>query len=323
MRRIAAIYTQKTMSLVRRVLAPYSVLAQRGYPFSFLAVDRLSSGIAYGYDATVLPNWRFSDESELSILEETIRHGRAVLYDLCDLSLLQDERVRQALRICQLVTVKSEYAQREVRYVVGTQARVAVLPSTLDPQYFVQARRLPPPLAVSKDALVIGCFGSEHDWSMVRKPLAALCQKSGRVIVLADAFAGEALKEEKRIRLFVVECTPDVYPQLLLQCDMGVCPVDASSGGDSAYDPISLLEWGILCKPVVASLTSTTASLPALHATSEEIWLERFKEILFTKKPVEQVHALFEAANRRRATKVADQYLRTIEKMLPLSVSLM
>ena len=56
--KILGLYARETLSLLRRVRAPFSVLASRNHGFNLLQADRFTDGITFSADVTVLANWR-------------------------------------------------------------------------------------------------------------------------------------------------------------------------------------------------------------------------------------------------------------------------
>lgn len=307
--KVLALYVQRTLPIVRRVIAPFSVLTNRGHAFYAQQVASFTPGIALAYDAVVLSNW-ILDDQEIALLHE-MRGERSCIYDLSDPALLQVEQVRTTLEACQLVTVPNTYLEREVR---PYNTRVAVLPSTYDLTYFMIGRNMARP---SSSQPVVGCFGP-HDWHLVKDALGVLREKHPHVTILGDTSAYQALGKDL---VYPVDVNVDTLPGLLYSCTFGLCPMD----GDKGQDTIWGLEYGTLYKPVIVANNSPYArvfrsgsclTVARPQETSEWVTvMERLLDDAVVRANLGKW--AFTLANAQRATKVADVYLRCYQKMLP------
>lgn len=310
--RVLALYVEQTLGMLRRVVFPFSVLSQRGYSFSFQQTFSFDPAIAYGHDMIVLPNWILT-EQELPAYLEAARE-RTFVYDLSDPNLLENEWVRQTLTGARLVTVPNEYLQKEVRALPGmAMTKVVVTPSVVDPQYFATAYH--GETHYSPETIVIGCFGP-HDWELVLPALTELREKRPQVQIVGDGYAQKVLGE----LIHVEDLNPGTYPDLLRSCTFGLCPREGLTG----HDTIWALEYGILCKPVIASADSFYARVLGKDAAqlvpsrAEDKWLEAIR--LWIRDARARAWAgnlAFQVANAQRATQQAKVYQRMFEQMLP------
>lgn len=292
--KILALYSQKTLSAVRRVLAPFSVLANRSYSFSFMEVPAFDAGYAASYDVTVLPNWALSD-TELTSLQQAAAQGVVFAYDLAEPAMLQITRVVETLRCCKIITVPTPYLAKEVRIAVPG-ARVAVLPSAIDLPYMMLANSYEKP-----PSLVVGCLGP-FDWSLVHEALQQFHDANAKITFVGDANAHPVLGSlVKRVDLAF-----DNYPAVLRQCAFGLLPIERERGQDMIWQH----EYGILNKPTIC--------LPPSSMRSTEKWVEAIRIYAsISKKRAEDGQVAHERAKLVSATRIADLYLRAYRQMLP------
>ena len=323
--KILTLYTQRTLPLLRRVLAPYGTLSERGHAFSSMMVNSFSDamGLSYSHDLTVLPNWVLTPQEVEAMWRLVQNGGRTFAYDLSDPSLLQEEIVRQTLSLCRLITVPNEYLKREVS-LLHTGARVLVTPSTLDTNYFMSGRLsrltdIPP-----TGAAIIGCFGP-HDWHIVHGSIATFKQKHPHILFFGDEPATQILGD----LVTPVRLTLDTYPALLNACTFGLCPYDGNRGQETIWAH----EYGILYKPVIAStespypkeLGSSGASRAPQYVSNKlpERWVESMET--WVRRPELRARAgaeSFTKANEQRAKKLAEAYLRALGQVLPQLASI-
>lgn len=312
---ILALYTQKTLSLLRRVLGPYSVLAQRGYRFAFQSVPTFESGVslAYGYDLTVLPNWNLSEE-EVDLLRDVSRR-RLFCYDLSDPALLQKETVREALACCRVVSVPNQFLAKEVKAAISyAHVRVVVLPSVIDVPYFMTAHTKAR-FQGEEGVPTIGCFGP-HDWSLVQAPLQRLREKGGHFHVIGDYGAAHSLGELCE----PVQMSFASYPSLLRRTLFGLCPREGHSGEETIWP----FEYGILDRPCIASADSAYSSVCDRDGTrlvmsrDEDGWEMAIRLFLTDSRlRARYGHQAFCAANDRRSTQQIGPYYALVRKILP------
>jgi hypothetical protein len=283
--KILALYIQRTLSILRRVQAPFSVLASRSHSFSFMQIPAFDAGHASGYDITILPNWVLKEE-EREALAQAAQHT-LFAYDLSDLLLLQIPLVRETMRVCRMVTVPNAYIQREVEIALPG-LRVVVTPSCLDIPYLMQAHRYPRP-----EHPMIGCFGP-YDWEQVKQPLQALKNRYPRLVILGDAEATTILGE----LVMSVEVTVESYPGILRQCLCGLTPIEEERGQDTIW----MQEYGLLCKPVVKRFIEQEVA----RLLSEPSYRSAQGQVAHTK------------AKAYSAVQLADQYLKVYQKLLPI-----
>lgn len=315
--KVLALYTTKTLAIIRRVMAPYSCLAERGHSFSFQAVTELQAGLAYGRDITVLPNWVLTSEENDAL--ERASQDCSFVYDLSDQGLLDSPQVRRTLTLCRTITVPNEYLATEVRGVVSgasssRSVHVTITPSVVDIPYFVTARRLP---YLVPGATVIGCYGN-HDWDVVRPVIATLRAKHKRVEFLGDDYAYSVLGD----LVTHVRCDVDTYPQLVNSCSFGLCPYTGYDGRETVWAH----EYGILYKPVIASSDSqyskvlnektsqlVTSRLPERWVEAVEKWLTR------PELRARAAKEAFDLANLQRPRMQVEPYLKVMSRLLPHS----
>lgn len=294
--RVLSIFKERSLPLMRRVLAPFSVLHTRGYTFSFLQVESFSPEAGNSHDVTVLSNWVLEDNEQ-----ETLRHAiegtrQTFVYDLSSPSLLKERRVQQTMALCQMVTVPNEYLAKEVKVVVP-QRRVQILPSVVDVPYFMSANAANVQSGMSKrvrQETILGCFG-DFDWHLCTDALrtAMHTAREGKLYIIGDAGAkavlGDLVQE--------VEVTLDAYPRLLKSCTFGLMPMARTTGRDLIVQQ----EYGIL-------------SVPTLKGTTVNQWNESLAGWLST--PPRNGASLFFEANEYRATVLAQQYRHVYEHKL-------
>jgi hypothetical protein len=288
--RILGLYAHENLSHMRRVRAPFSVLATRGHSFSFTQTEAFTDGITLSADATVLANWVLSD-SELLALRRA-RTQRAIIVDWSDPDLLEDDLYRAQLSLASLVTVPNDWMRTAIRAI---NPNVWVTPSCVDMPHFLNANsvKLDP-----KRPLCIGCLG-QYDWYLVKDAIAALLEKHNKLTVIADLRAIKNLPNHPRILGINITCYN--ISEVLRNTHIGLCPVD----GERGYDDIWQYEYGILCRPT-------------LNLSNHKVWAERIEDLLFDDKlRSERGKDAFDEANERRATKLADKYLTVYRKRLP------
>lgn len=309
--KVLALYTTKTLSIIRRVMAPYSCLAERGHSFSFLQVPSFEAGMAYGRDITVLPNWVLTAEENDQL--ERVGLECSFVYDLSDPSLLENPQVRRTMNLCRVVTVPNEHLATEARGVVSTSGmppRVTITPSVVDVPYFVSARRLP---YLVPDKTTIGCYGN-HDWEIVRPVITALREKHRHLAFLGDDYAHAILGD----LVTHVRCDIDTYPRLVNSCSFGLCPYATTDGRETIWAH----DYGILYKPVIASIDSqyarsgkigelVTSKLPERWCDAAEKWLLRPEVRARAAKEA------FEEANLHRSRMQVEPYLKVMSRLLP------
>lgn len=302
--KVLALCTSRTLPLMRRVIAPFNVLNQRGYTFYFQEISSFDPIISYGYDMTLLHQWVF-DEDMLSVFLQVSRE-RAFVYDLADAALLRIPEVQATLRAASLVTVANDYLLKEVR---PFNSRSRVVPSMLDASYYflgrTESKRSPFPL--------IGCFGP-HDWSLVRGALTVFQEKHPQVRFIGDQYATEQLGK----LVMLVEVSSITYPSLLNQCWGGLCPLDGYQGTDLIWG----LEYALMGRPVI-----TSSSVPfgfktvSVHRPKEtEAWVNALETVVYYPQQGEIpsiVQQAYEVAWTYRAVKRAGELHTCYQKMLP------
>jgi hypothetical protein len=303
---ILAFYTQPTLSILRRVKAPFHTLAQRGYSFSFMQRPQFQAEVGFGSDMMVLQNFVL-DEQELDTYAQ-LCHEKVVVYDLTDGGLLHNEQVQETIRLATVVTVPNMYLKKDVELFAK---KVRILPSVIDVPHFMNARSAPAPTEP-----IVGCFGP-HDWHLVKGAIERIRQSKLSIHFWGDSYAVEQLGTDL---VTPVSYTPDTYPALIRACAIGLCP----SEGYTSIDTIWAHEYGILCRPVVASADSAYSSHLAkgtakfVAASDERGWATSIIGLItMNHKRAAMGQAAFVAANEQRNTVKADLYRRVYREFLP------
>jgi hypothetical protein len=286
-----ALYKRDTLSIHRRVKAPFSVLAERGHRFHFMQVQNFSGGLTFGADVTVLNNWMLGEE-ELQELA-SVRHQRTIVCDCSDPALLHHEAYRAQMQLAHLVTVPNEYFAKEARIITS---HVAVTPSCVDVDYLAVANRQPMPPKVT-----IGCFGP-FDWYLIKEAIIRVKEQHPHVIFLGGEHATKVLGEAL---VLSVDEIPTDYRMYLRACRFGILPLD----GETPHDDIWKHEYGIMCRP--------TLSLHVAHATETDRWVAGIKRFLIDTERANAGQAAYTEANAYRPKRLADQYLAVYRKKLP------
>lgn len=302
--KILALYSTRSLSVLRRVIAPLSTLANRGYSVSFMQVLEFDPGPCYSADLVILPNWVFPPEelAQLGVLAQQ----KTLIYDLSDPKLLANQSVQTAIQLANVVTVPNAYLEREVK---GLFARAKVLPSAIDIPYFMTANKAPKPAH-----RFIGCFGP-HDWHLVKEPIEAISAKKN-IKFLGDAYSQAILGD----LVIPVDVTPEVYPELIRSCLFGLLPMEGNTGQDTIWAH----EYGILGKPVIASSDSPYSALLAggrgllVQSKEPERWESAIKILCENANLRAELgtsnHTL---AKSQSAAILADQYWRAYGKLWP------
>lgn len=277
---------------MRRVRAPFSVLASRSHSFSLVQASTFNNGITFSADVTVLANWVLS-ESELEVLR-IAKNQRAIVVDCDSPDLLGNDLYREQIALATMVTVPNNWMKEAVH---ALNPNVWVIPSCVDLDHFLLANKVK--LDVHRP-LCIGCLG-QYDWYIVRDAILSLLKKYERLTVIAGPEAFRSLPKHPRI--LGIEVTVQNIAEIMRNTHLGLCPID----GERGYDDIWRHEYGALCRPALA-----------LTSSDPKVWVERTQALLFDQKlRAERGREAFEEANSRRATKMADKYLATYRKRLP------
>jgi hypothetical protein len=291
--KILALYAQQTPSLLRRVKAPFGVLAERAHSFSLLHVESFTSGMTFGSDVTVLQNWELS-EQEVEAFQSAVRH-RVVVVDCSDPTLLDSALYRKQLAYASLVTVPNEYMRRVV-HTINT--NTAITPSCVDIAHFMQASKIKIDV---KQPFTIGCLGP-YDWHLVKDALIAVTKRHSNLMVCVGPEAARALGGPG-LKGVEPQITVHNLPEIVRHCHIGLCPLD----GESAIDRIWEYEYGSLCRPVIAS-----------HSKEADTWIEKIEALVTdSSRRAALGRAAFIVANENRATKRAGEYLSVYRKRLP------
>lgn len=310
--KVLSLCTTRTLPLIRRVIAPFSVLTQRGYTFYFQEIPSFDPVISYGYDVTLLHQWVF-DEEMLAVFARVSRE-RAFVYDLADAALLHIPEVQETLHLATLVTVANEYLLKEVR---PFNSRTRVIPSMLDVSYYFTGRTKEKRSAVP----IVGCFGP-HDWSLVQEAIRVFQQRHPQVRFIGDRYAAEQLGE----LILSVEVSPLTYPTLLHQCWCGLCPLDGYQGIDLIWG----LEYALMNRPVITASDSSYSQVfsssrrepQAVYVSrpkEAESWVHALETVLYhrSKETADIVQRAYEMAWTHRSVKQAQKIQECYQKMLP------
>lgn len=297
--KILALYSNRTLSILRRVQAPFSVLTQRGQNFTFMQIPIFDASLSLSHDITILPNWILTQE-ENQAMAHAVNQGRLFSYDLSDPDLLQKAEVRETLRMCRLITVPNEYLQKEVKIAVHAN-HVSILPSTLDIPYMMLAHSHP----VSQRK-IIGCSGP-FDWYLIKDLLTQLKESNPRVIVIGDSNAHKTFGD----LCTEVDISMETYPLYLRQCLLALTPVEMERGYDQQ---IVKHEYGLLCKPTIR-IEKSVEKRP-------EFWLAEIRKVLNDSLYRSRLgqHA-YEVAKRQSAFQLADEYLKVYRRILQHSLT--
>lgn len=293
--KILALYVERTLPILRRVLAPFSVLSTRGHSFSFMQIPTFDPGLGAGYDATVLPDWVLSDEENRAMAEVALH--TVFVYDLSDPALLQMPSVRQTMALCKLITVPNEYLRKEVEIAVRS-VKCVVLPSTIDIPYLMQANSYPKP-----EGKIIGCVGP-YDWELVKEPIAKIREEYPAILFVGDQRAYDMLGDLLCQPLMI---TSQTYPGFLRMCRMGLRPL----AHDLGQDTIDEHEYGLLGRPTLS-----------LHRSQDALWQMRIVEMINSPHlRGNWGNAAHVRAKEWSAVRLADRYLKvykeTVRTMLP------
>jgi hypothetical protein len=296
--KILALYTTRSLPILRRVQAPFSVLTQRGHNFTFMQVPQFDASLSMSHEITILPNWILTDQ-ENQDLADAVQKGRFFAYDLSDPDLLQKQEVRDTLRLCRLITVPNEYMQKEVKIAVRA-AHVEILPSTLDIPYMMTANTYP--VATRK---IIGCAGP-YDWALIKDLLTSFKEVSPRALLIGDAPAKKALGD----LITLVDITMETYPLYLRQCLVGLAPLETERG----YDHVIVeQEYGLLCKPVIRFNKSVEQQ--------KDFWVKEIQRFLNDPKYRSLIGQVsHDIAKKWSAFQLADQYLKVYRRILQHSL---
>ena len=339
--KVLATYASETLPILRRVSAPYSLLAERGHACHFRESPSLDPEIAFSYDLVVLPNL-VPDPDLLDRLIQVSKQGGNFVYDLSSPELLQDEGVQRLLPHCIAVITPNQHLNHEVDTFyrshgsflagVSSRTRLSIVPSVVHRAYLVQGndkkmlRMMRETAKIPEDAPVIGCLGNAHDWEVVLPALLSFVAKHPRVRVLCteEAYTVFSANEELRPHLNPVPLTIGNYPYLLGLCDFGLCPRLREDGRDTVW----ALEYGILAKPVIASTVTgyqrqLSGGAGVLVENTNEAWEGALKTVLSGGPAVSPMGMIaFERANAQRTSAVADHFLAVLRKNLPRALAL-
>ena len=292
--KVLALYKEDTLSLHRRVKAPFSALSKQGHSFSFLQVESFSAGIGFSSDVTVLQDWLLSEE-ELAELGR-VALTRLFVVDCSDPLLLQQERYRRQLQIAHLVTVPNGWMKREISLL---NHNIAVLPSTMDKEHFFGVRKTVK--FPENYPTTIGCFGP-YDWYLVRDALLEIKTRYPRLYILGGKEAFDVLGDI----IAPLPFGPLAIPEVIYQTAFGLCPYD----GDHGWDEIWQREYGILCRP--------TITLRPPRSSKSEEWVDAIKHyLLHPEARAMASNFAYKQANMERSTKVACLYSDAYRKKLP------
>jgi hypothetical protein len=321
--RVLALYRYKSLDTLRRIFAPYAVLANRGHQVTFKEVEQLNVGLGAHADLVVVQNWSCSaeDGEQVAAYLGLCQH-KTLVYDLTDPELVELPIVQEALRAASGVTVPTEYLKREVQHFAR---RVRVVPSTFDREHFQFSRKVLPQRA---PVPVIGCFNGTNnpasmlDWLMIKEALLAIKEKRPHLMIVGDTTAVETLGADL---VTEVRVTLETYPTLLYSCTLGLCPV--SERRAATLDPILAYEYGAVGRPTIVSQQTPYSQALSLFGckavrNTTEAWYEAL--LLLTKQDQEMQHhraelgqCAYQQADAYRSVKVADHYLRAYREMLP------
>lgn len=306
--RILAIYTQPSLSLLRRVQSPFSALAKRGHAFAFLRLAQFTPEFSTSYDVTVMPNWVLRDEELAALRLQAQKH--AFVYDLSEPSLLTDPRVQETLSLVRLVTVPNAHLAKEVKNVVHAGSRVAVLPSCVDAPFWLQSAPAPHP----KRPLTVGCYGP-YDWHLIKEALTAFKEKHPLVFFHGDVGAFAILGD-----LLDKLAPTDVMalPAFIRSSHVGLCPIEQEYG----YDLIVPHEYGIYGIPTLSiplpPRAETQYDREDRLAQYGQEWQSRLSALLFQPKVRSAASEKAQReAQEHKSTRVCDVYLKTYRQMLP------
>ncbi|MFL5623990.1 MAG: hypothetical protein ACJ788_00150 [Ktedonobacteraceae bacterium] len=307
--RILATYIHPTLPIVRRVMAPFSVLnGNRGKPFHFAQQTYFQGLLSADTDALLIQNSVLAP-NEFDQYCELLKE-KAIIYDLTDVALVRVPMVQATLEKATAVIVPNRYLKKELE---GVTRRVKVLPSMVDMNYFKQGYTAPKPTKA-----IVGCFGP-HDWHLVKEPIRIVKERWPNITFWGDENATETLGEliDERVSI-----DPDRYPYIIRSCAFGLCPVE----GMTPIDTIWAHEYGILCRPVIASADSAYAEgglkkhLAGVLVPSQDQkkWVEAIHDLAITPKMRAMLgQNAFNMANEHRSTLITDQYIKAYREILP------
>ena len=315
--KVLALFRQKNLPVLRRIIFPFSVLAERTQKFAFQQITDFDIGPGYSYDVVVLQNWILTDDEIEQCRTFLDEGGKYIINDITDISLLANIQVRKLMALCHYVTVPNEHMKKELESFIKS---VRTVPSTLDVPFYMAGRN---PIAKPK-VFVIGCVG-QHDWHLVKDALTQIRKTHPKVFVIGDTEAQEALGE---LVTHPITLLSHNYPRFLHNCDIGLCPREGMTGQDTIW----AYEYGIAGKPVITSTASdyqhvmqrnddgVRADFSGIQRVENktDAWVKAIAQLLdnpFMRH--EMGNKAFQYANAKRNTLQADLYLRAYTQFLP------
>ena len=146
------------------------------------------------------------------------------------------------------VTVSTKPLQRQMIKVYGKPAYV--LPNYLRTDFYTD---ISASATRDIDTLTIGLVGTKThwaDWALVVEPLIRLKKKHGdKISILAGHYHPNYLKAIPGIR-FLPGFPYEVYPSLLRQVDIRLCPLESNEPFNDSKSPIAALEAMSSARPV-------------------------------------------------------------------------
>jgi hypothetical protein len=237
-----------------------------------------------------------------------IPHGEYI-YDLSDASLLQNPNVVNVIRQCAYVTVATKEMEDLVKPFAN---KVQYLPSTIHAEWLKWAAKPQPP-----DRPTIACIGN-FAWELITEPLLAAMKEFPQVcVVTSDAQLFERLPEKRR---WFYNVDVQFYSQVMRRCFLGIVP-----GEHRHLDPGIIYEYGLFGIPVIAGPAwrqEVSDGDSGFIASSPEQFVSRFRKIMADDHRVSGMgSAAFAVARKHTAVRLADDWLRAIQKLCPTGIS--
>lgn len=302
--RIIAYYQLLTVPLMRRIVAPFSVLSQRGEQtvFNYLAsVEQLKQA---QYDLVLLPNY-------LS-LEALPPIAGQYVYDLTDAALLTHDACVQTLSQCSGVLCATDAIAKRVK---AFNPRVVVAPSSTHSEWLFAV-----PAGTSALPL-LACLGL-FDFAPYVAALRQVLQQVPQLRILTDSTT--LLNELPSGRIEGVAPDINSYPGIIRAADVAFAP-----GLERLTDPGMLYDYQLAGIPIVAGpawaaeITDRRGQRAGRVAHSPEAVTAQLTLLLTRPSVRSQLGARAQANGRAHsATLQADAWLTRVRKLCPTARAL-
>lgn len=296
--RLIAYYEAMSLSVVRRLIGPLSVLSQRGHQCFFQHISDLREMDTGNYHLIFLP------DAQARLGTRLPDTNALYVYDLSDPNLLNKSECLEVLRQCHACMVPVEGMVAQVRPFCP---RVKVIPSLVSSEIFLRARPVP------FQRPVIACVG-DHDWSMIADPLEQVLKTlPPEVIVATDSDLLITLLGKRAVP-FPVDL--QTFPALCRSVFLALLP-RAKNDRDTAWAN----EFGLCAVPCIASPAYRDVidhKVTGMIANVSTQWSD-YVSALFSNEKLSRILgvAACSAAREKSATRQADHWLHSVKRFLP------